>query len=319
MSTADRGSQDFVYLLGGTPLQEYLDFMKREPVNRDELDPEGLKPAWLAADAVRQELQRHEPDWADYPPLRPIPPEFADLVARVKADPFFQRAFSVLPYALAVVELDRLVVRQKTVNRVQVGRLQERLGPSPDPETVFRACLPFEHPFIEPRWQVLPDGTYDFCSPSNDLRFMEPVVLRPEQVQGYQPFGRVGSVVALMVGYGSNYLNAIASDGRLVLHNGSHRAYALRELGLTHVPCVIQHARTRDDVLRVAMGGLRRYPEVYLEQPRPPVLKDYFDPRLCQLVRLPFVLRHVQVRYTVEQFDRAEPWDEGETGPPVPP
>jgi hypothetical protein len=313
MSTADREGQEFVYLLGGTPLQEYLDFMKREPVNRDELDPEDLRPVWEAADAVRRELQRDEPDWADYPPLAPIPPEFADLVARVKADPFFQRAFSVLPHALAVVEIDRLVVRQKTVNRVQVGRLKERLGPSPDPEAVFRTCLPFEHPFIEPRWQVLPDGTYDFYSPSNDLRFMEPVVLGPEQVHGHQPFGRVGGVVALLVGYGSNYLNAIASEGRLVLHNGSHRAYALRELGLTHVPCVIQHARTREEVLHVAMGGLRRYPEVYLEQPRPPVLKDYFDARLCQLVRLPFVLRHVQVRYTVDQFDRAEPWDEGET------
>jgi hypothetical protein len=309
--TESRGAQDFTYLLGGTPLDEYLDFMRREPVDRDRLYPVDLTPAWEAADAVRRDLQRTEADWADYPPLAPVPPEFADLVARVKADPFFQRAFSLMPYALAVVELDRLVVRQKTINQVQVGRIKARLGPAPDPETVFRTCLPFEHPFIPPRWEALPDGTYDFFSPSNDLRFLEPVVLRPEQVQGYQPFGPVAGVVALMVGYGSNYLNAIASDGRLVLHNGSHRAYALRELGLTHVPCVIQHARTRDDVMRVAMGGLRRYPEVYLDQPRPPVLKDYFDARLCRVVQLPFVLRHVQLRFTTEQFDRVGDWAEG--------
>ncbi len=315
MSTAPPTSQEFVYLLGGTPLEEYLDFMRREPVNREELNPDDLKPVWEAADAVRRRLQGEEPDWADYPPLAPIPPEFADLVARVKADLFFQRAFSTLGYALAVVELDRLVVRQKTVNLAQVARLKEKLGPAPDPEAVFRACLPFEHPTIPPRWEVLEDGAHDFWSLSNDLRFMEAVALRPEQVQGHQPFGPICGVVALLVGYGSNYLNAIAAEGRLVLHNGSHRAYALRDLGVTHVPCVIQHARTREDVQRVAMGGLRRYPELYLDQPRPPVLKDYFNPQLCQRVRLPFVLRHVRLRFTVEQFDRAGSWEPGEAAP----
>jgi hypothetical protein len=313
MGTAEMpapGGQDFIYLLGGTPLEEYLDFMRREPVDKDQLDPDRLSALWRAADVIRKKLQNTEADAADYPSLQPIQPEFADLVTRVKADPFFQRAFDILPHALAVVELDRLVVRQKTVNLVQVGRLKERLGPAPDPETVFRACLPFEHPTIPPRCDLRSDGTYAFSSPSNDLRFLEPVLLQPEQVQGYHPFGPVAGVLALMVGYGSNYLNAIASEGRLVLHNGSHRAYALRDLGVTHVPCVIQHARTREDVLRVAMGGLRRHPEVYLDEPRPPMLKDYFNPQLCQVVQLPFVLRHVEVRFTVDQVDRAGVWEE---------
>jgi hypothetical protein len=235
--------------------------------------------------------------------------EHQELVARIKADPFFQRAFAPLPFALAVVELDRLVVRQKTISLKQVRRLQEGLGPAPTPEDVFRLCMPFEHPTIPPRCEVLPDGAYDFVSPSNDLRFLEPVVLRPEQIHGYQPFGPVAAVVALAVGYGSNYLNAIAKDGRLVLHNGSHRAYALRDLGLSHAPCVIQHARTEEELMRVALGGLRRYPDVYLKEPRPPVLKDYFDPQLCRRVRLPQLQRHVQVRFTVDEFDRKGTWE----------
>jgi hypothetical protein len=309
MVTNSAPTQEFIYLLGGTPLEEYLDFMRREPADKESLDPEQLTAVWRAADAVRKKLRRREPDWADYPPLAPLPPEFAGLVERVKADPFFQRAFSPLPYALAMVELDRLVVRQKTINRVQVRRLQERLGPNPDAETVFRTCLPFEHSYIPPRWEALPDGSYEFVSPSNDLRFLEAVPLRPDQVLDYQPFGPVAGAVALMVGYGSNYLNAIASDGRLVLHNGSHRAYALRELGLTHVPCVIQHSRTQEELMHVAMGGLRRYPDIYLKEPRPPVLKDYFNPKLCQGVRLPYVLRHVRLSFTVEQFDRPGGWE----------
>jgi hypothetical protein len=314
MSTAGTASgeaQEFLYLLGGTPLEEYLEFMKREPIDADRLDPKQLETTWKAADTIRKKLQRHEADWADFPPLQPLPPELQELAARIRADPFFQRAFAPLPFALAVVELDRLAVRQKTINLNQVRRLQERLGPAPTPEAVFRLCMPFEHLTIPPRSEVLPDGTYDFVSPSNDLRFLEAVLLRPEQVHDYHPFGPVAAVVGLMVGYGSNYLNAIAMDGRLVLHNGSHRAYALRELGLTHIPCVIQHARAEEELMRVAMGGLRRYPHVYLKEPRPPVLKDYFNPQLCQRVRLPHTLRHVQLRFTVDQFDRQGKWGDG--------
>jgi hypothetical protein len=303
---APDATQEFIYLLGGTPLEEYRDWMSREPIEADRLDPPRLEATWRAADAVRKKLQQAEAEWADFPPLQPLPAEFQDLAARVRADPCFQRAFAPLPFALAVVELDRLAVRQKTVNLTQVRRIQERLGPAPTPEAVFCLCMPFEHATIPPRWEALPDGAHDFTSPSNDLRFLEAVVLRPQQVLDYHSFGPVAAVVALMVGYGSNYLNAIAMDGRLVLHNGSHRAYALRDLGLTHVPCVIQHARTEEELMRVAQGGLRRYPDVYLKEPRPPLLKDYFNPHLCRRVRLPHVLRHVQVRYTVDEFDRPE-------------
>ncbi|HJT77515.1 MAG TPA: hypothetical protein VJ739_09980 [Gemmataceae bacterium] len=299
---------DFVYLLGGTPLEEYLDFMGREPVEKV-TDPEILTPAWKAAQAARKKLRRREAEWADFPELRPVPEALRPLLERVKADPYFCRAFTLLPTAFAVVELDRLVVRQKTINLYQVARLERQLGPAPSPEAVFRFCFPIDQPVPPPRVAPLPEGGFEFLSPSNDLRFLEAVVLRPEQVRDYQPFGPAAAVLGLVVGYGTNFLNAIAAEGRLVLHNGSHRAYALRRLGVTHAPCLIQHARTDEELMRVAMGALRRYPDVYLREPRPPVFKDYFNPQLCRTVRLPETVRHVQVRFTPQEFDRAETWE----------
>jgi hypothetical protein len=47
-------------------------------------------------------------------------------------------------------------------------------------------------------------------------------------------------VVAIAVGYGANFLAAAHVEGRLILWNGSHRAYALRAAGHTHVPCLIK-------------------------------------------------------------------------------
>ena len=56
-------------------------------------------------------------------------------------------------------------------------------------------------------------------------------MLRPEQVTDYQAAGPLAGVVGVAVGYGSNFLNAVALGGRLVLNNGFHRAYALRPSG----------------------------------------------------------------------------------------
>ena len=79
------------------------------------------------------------------------------------------------------------------------------------------------------------------------------MVLAPDQVTGYRPFGPVAGVVGLVVGFGSGYLNVIACEGRLVLNNGYHRAYALRELGVTHAPAVVQEVQRADEV--GAAGG----------------------------------------------------------------
>ena len=107
----------------------------------------------------------------------------------------------------------------------------------------------------------------------------------------------------MAVGYGSNFLNAIACDRRLVLNNGFHRAYALRALGVTHVPCVVQRLNSRADLEFVGRAAIRRDADVLLDAPRPPVMKDFFDPTLCRRVTRPRKTRQVRVTFTVEELD----------------
>ena len=64
--------------------------------------------------------------------------------------------------------------------------------------------------------------------------------------------------MGLVVGFSSNYLNVVAAEGRLVLNNGYHRVYALRERGVTHVPCVMQRVTRREELELVGTGALRR-------------------------------------------------------------
>jgi len=65
---------------------------------------------------------------------------------------------------------------------------------------------------------------------SNDLRFLEAMPLNDDLIGRLPLGGRAVSAIALVMGFGSNFINAVRVGNRLVLNNGSHRAYALLKL-----------------------------------------------------------------------------------------
>jgi len=295
-------ADEHVFLIGRPPLGEFLGFVQANAVNGDAVDQRLLADEWRKANDHIRELEKREAGWADNPKIAPIPGRLEALKTEVLADPMFQRSYNIVPADIGMVELDRLVVFQKQINLDFVRQIRSALGANPDEEKVFQLCLPLDHPHPPARVGRIAQNAYQFSSASNDLRFLEPVLLRAQQVTDYAPQGPIVGIVALMVGYGSNYLNAVHVENRLVLNNGSHRAFALREAGVRQVPCIVQHI-TRRDELEVVIPLLHQRPELYLTPPRPPVLKDYFDPQLRKLVSVPRRLRHVRITFVVEQLD----------------
>lgn len=302
--TPQARGDDYIYLIGHTPLREYLDFMTTEPLGATAADTKQLADEWRAANDYMQSLQFTEAGWADEPILQPVPSTMEAFVPQVLADPIFRRSFATVPVGIGYVELDRVVAYQHSVNLAHVARIKEQLGPQPTPDAVFRVCLPYDHPPVDYRVGRIKDG-FVFVSESNDLRFLEPVLLESRNLTEYNPLGPIAGAVSLVVGYGSNYLNMIYTENRLVLNNGNHRAYALRDLGITHVPCVVQKVTRREELI-VAARRLRRNPDAYLTSPRPPVVKDYFDTRLSKRFRMARQVRQVRVRYTVEEVSVPE-------------
>jgi hypothetical protein len=289
-------------LVAGVPFEQYRDFVRKELPDDSPARLREIANDWRSTTLALLEFRLREPAVADRPEVLPMPSHVEPLVRQVQEDPVFQKAFTV-PWEIGLVELDRLVVRQELINLAQVDRIHVRLGTAPSQEQMFRLCMPVKRPTIEHGFQALSDDTYLFTSESNDIRFLESMLVRPEQLEGIQTHGTVTGVLAILVGFGSNYLNAVASDGRLVLNNGSHRAYALRALGTTHVPCVIQKPANRKELAKIAVGGLRKMPDFYLRDPRPPLLKDYFNPRLYRTLWLPAARRQVRVKFTIETSD----------------
>jgi hypothetical protein len=294
-------TDEYAFLFAHIRLRDFLSSMTEDAL--DCPSTAELAAGWQTASARFKELQTTEAGWADEPPVEKLPKALEPLVRQVAADPIFKRSFSAVPGAVGMVELDRLVASQKSVNLSHVERLKGEIGPSPDLDAVFRVCLPFDHPTPPVRSGRVASNSFVFSSDSNDLRFLESILISPEELPGRHFTGPLAGVFGVAVGYGSNLLNAIACDRRLVLNNGFHRAYALRDLGITHVPCVVQRLAGRADLEFVGRGAIRRDADTFLDLSRPPVMKDFFDPILSRKVTRPRKTRQVRVTFTVEELD----------------
>jgi hypothetical protein len=288
-----------VYLAGRPSLKGFLRFARKNSVHA--ISESKLADEWQAANRHIRQLEKDEAGWPDNPAIVQLGPEYEPLLIEFLKDPIVRHNFNTVPTEVAMVELDKLIVHQKHIDLTFVRQLQKKLGPAPGIEDIFRLCLPYDHPHPPVKWSRTSRDSFVFMSPSNDLRFLEAMALDADALRNYPPPGATVGVIGLAVGFGSNFMNAVRAENRVVLDNGSHRAYALRDLGFTHAPCIIQHASSRDDVEAVASEDVREQPDLFLKNPRPSVLKDYFDPRLHKVFEVNRRHRQITLRFQVDE------------------
>jgi len=300
----DQANRDAVdenlYLIGRPTLKQFLRFVKSHAVDSPN---EGiLTDEWQAANDFVRTLEKEEAGAADNPPITELEVNSKNerLLTEFLKDPLVQNGFNTVPSEVAYVELDRLVVYQHHIDLTYVRLLERELGSSPSEEQIFRTCLLHDHPQPPVKWSRARGNKFIFMSPSNDMRFLGAMKLQAGNIQNYPPPGNLAGVVGLAVGFGSNFLNAIYSESRLILNNGSHRAYALREMGVTHVPCIIQHVSSREKLDVVAASVIADKPDDFLKNPRPSMLRDYFNPKLRKIMPVHRQLRQVTIKFEVD-------------------
>lgn len=277
---AEETGEELVWLLGQPHLQDYLNFVRDKVVGGEALSPRALADEWRAANDLYYELERSEAGAADGAACLDLDPALAPLAEAVLADPFFRETFDTLPTAIRMVELSRLVVSQSNIACGFSDALRGRLGSPPDREALFHFCLPLERALPEVRVRRSGKDRWTFTSPSTDFRLHPARMLKPEQIHGLGGFGPAAAVLALPVGFGSNFLSVVQSEQRLLLQNGYHRAFALLAAGITRAPAIVQTV-TRLDELRIAAGeDVNEDPAFYFRAARPPLMKDFLDPRL---------------------------------------
>lgn len=296
-------SDPHVFLIGRPPIGELLSFIRTMAVDGQSVDFGDLTAEWRAANDHVVNLEMEEAGAADDPPITPLPQSLRSLAEDVTADAVYKRAYRLVPTEIATVDLNRIVVFQKFINLSYVEMLKQGLGSAPSPEAIFHFSLPLQPE--QPQFQMMQNGPnmFTMLSPSTDFRFLDAQLLRPESVPCFDSTGRPVTILGLSVGYGSNFMNVLHVENRLVLGNGSHRAYALRGLGILRVPCLIQHVTRRDELELVASGDFAANPDRYLKSTRPPMLRDYFDPALRKIVPVCRKNRAVRIQFGVEQTD----------------
>ena len=229
----------------------------------------------------------------------------AEVAAELEASPLFARTFDRMPTTIEMVELDKIVVSQRRVTKTFVDGLAAKLSPQPDPVALFRFCQPLERRDPPVTIRRLSADRYSSPPNSNDLRLHQTSLLRPEQLVG-QRAGPVAAAVGLVVGYGSNFLSLIRSDDRVVLHNGYHRAVAMRAAGITHAPCIVQTVTRKDELEVSAAEAVVEDPAFYFRARRPPLLKDFFDPRIVTTLKARPLRRMVEVSFEVREHNANE-------------
>jgi hypothetical protein len=122
---------------------------------------------------------------------------------------------------------------------------------------------------------------------------------RPGTLQGQVPGGQPVHAILLVLGYGSSTVNVYRTGTRFILGNGFHRLYALRAAGVTRAPVVVQHITHSELELPQVIADLPR--DYLVENPRPGLMRDFFNPQLtCEITQRSF-LKALQVGWGINE------------------
>jgi hypothetical protein len=77
-------------------------------------------------------------------------------------------------------------------------------------------------------------------------------------------------------------------------------------LGLTHTPCIIQTISRLDELDLTAKRKVAADPDFYFNTARPPLVKDFFDPKLRKVWPIYKQVRMVEVTFEVRDYALAE-------------
>ncbi len=290
-----------IYLLGAAVQAEVQAFVRGNCIP-EEVDRIGqvLEKAKNAREHFRK-LEDGEKGQPETVRVTDPDPQLAPLLARVVEDTLFKASFSSHPIEIKRVELDNLVACQRHVDLNHVEHLREQLAGGITPEEHVRFCLlPRTLPPV-PKQQQLAANAYGFSSPNPDFRFLGGFarLVAQEDVEVCWAGGLPVAAVVLLVGYGAPAMNAYKVGRRFVLNNGFHRAYALRAAGIPDAYLVVQHVSDPQLEFPQNLVGLPR--EYLLNNPRPAVLKDFFNPALVEEFRITIGVRSIQIAWNANQ------------------
>lgn len=295
--------RNYAFLYGASAKSEVVNYIRTEclPEVQDSLSQ--IISDWEQANRSFSEIEQSETGEAETVDVRDLPSETKSQIQRIEQAFLFKQSFSLVPYEFKLVEIDRLVASQRAVNLDYVDLLKQRMPAKPSVSDLIDICLSPQTKVKLPAEQMIAQNVYSYTSESLDFRFLggfrKP--LSQDDVRACNAGGYPLAAIVLLVGLGSGSMNVLSFKNRIVLSNGFHRAYALRSMGVTHVPVVVQKITNPQLEFPAVVANLPR--EYLLGAGRPAMVQDFLNPKLVRTLKVKAQNRVVQVQWGVNQFN----------------
>lgn len=249
-------------------------------------NPPNITDAALLANwqTAQQQLGAPIPN-AGTPNMTQIPatdPHVANLLQQPWVRLAFQNpAYNIGNATFQMIEIDPLLAYQFTVDSNRSTQKRQGFSPVPTRQQLLDLCLPLAPP-VEPYnpYFVLGQQSVMVKADSLNMRNLycgffknpNPLVFNPDFTD---------AVMGILVGTGLPFMHVVRFNGRCYLHNGFHRALAIRASGQTHMPCIFR------DVQDQATAGIRTDGGTFalqrLEAPNPPTVGHFTQGRAYQV------------------------------------
>jgi hypothetical protein len=289
------------FLMGPRHLDEWLDEASALTATSQVPDRAGLTDLWRAGQSEYARLALSEAGAANAVAVRPLPKAMANHIAKLVELGGVTRTFDTVPVAFGLVPLDALIISQYSMTQAVVDRIAAAHPTPISPKRLAELCLPLKAPAAGFHLAGRSEREFTFVSDAHDMRFLDAQVIEPVSVQQAPVMGHPQAVVALSVGFSANLLNTVRYNGRIALNNGHHRALALRAMGLTHAPCLIQPCASMEDVQQAASREITNNADLYFDSPRPPLLRDFDNPLLAHSFDAPRMRRVLTIKLEVQR------------------
>jgi hypothetical protein len=292
------GVRHLKYMFGAVTQIELRNFLEVNSVDSETRKQE-IRRDWPAAVERFEELRRTEAGTPDSISGRPLPAASDRRAEVLRADATFATTFANYPISFEEVEIDKLIACQRSVHVEYVSYLSSKYKQMND--DVFGFCLPQAEDVSPISIGRTAPNAFTASSENPGLRFLgayeEPY--RPGLLQIEVPGGQAVRAIILVLGYGGSAANVFRVGKRMILNNGFHRLFTLRAFGKTHAPVVVQHVTHPEVELPPQIAELPR--EYLVGNPRPGLMKDFFEDRLtCEITQRGF-LKALQVGWGVNE------------------
>jgi hypothetical protein len=283
------------YLFAFATQAEILQYVRTQSVSEEAARLPEILAAWRDIQPRVNALTVQEAGLPDTIQLTGLAPQYQAKLDAIAGDKLFQKTFALLPVAFGLVEVDKLVAPQRTVNLDYVNRLIAKYPEKPAMDDLLEICVSPKREMEAIQHLEVAPNTHVFTSPNSDIRFLGAFVKRltnddyDHAVSGGLP----AAAVISFIGYGGAPINVLLSGPRIVLNNGFHRVYALRSMGINHIPVVIQQVRNPQLEFPPIVAGLPR--EYLLGAPRPVLMKDFFEEGFTTILKVRERLKMVTV------------------------